>query len=92
MDDKNKPYKTLKELCKEAGLQPIPFVPTKYVDYHTKPRTDWQPQRNRLDWACICGWIGKKKDLVVKNKKWLSCPSCGGAAGIATFPSSGSVR
>ncbi len=91
MDDKNKPYKTLKELCKEAGLQPIPYTPSAIrVNYHRKPRTDRQPRRT--DWACICGWIGKKKDLAVKNKKWLSCPSCGGAAGIATFPTNGKVK
>lgn len=92
MDDKNKPYKTLKELCREAGLQPIPYTTSAIrVNYHKKPGTGRQP-RSSPAWNCICGWSGKKKDLVVKDKRWLSCPSCGGSAGVETFPTSGSVR
>ena len=92
MDDKNKPYKTLKELCKEAGLQPIPFVPvTKRVDWNGVRKTDRRPRRI-LDWACVCGWIGKKNQLEHKTDGRMHCPSCGGSAGIATFPTNGSVR
>lgn len=92
MDDKNKPYKTLKELCKEAGLQPIPFVPvTERVDWDGVRKTDRRPRRI-LDWACVCGWVGKKNQLELKTDGRMYCPNCGGRAGIATFPSSENVK
>lgn len=93
MDDKYKPYKTLKELCKEAGLQPIPFIPVAKRIYHEdEPKTERKLRRPPHNLACVCGWVGKKNQLELKTDGRVHCPNCGGSVGrVAALPSSGSV-
>jgi hypothetical protein len=91
MDDNNKPYKTLKELCLEVGLKPIPYVPVLTRPNYNIPKTDRKKRVTTLGWACVCGWIGKRSETVVKDKR-MYCPKCNGPAGYDVFPSSGSTR
>lgn len=86
-----KTFKTLKELCKEAGLEPIPFVPVlRSVEHAIKnktPKTDRKYGRTRrratylVVWVCTCGWEGAHKDLIKYGDDKVLCPKCNGRDG-----------
>jgi len=91
MDDSNKPHKTLKDLCREAGLKPIPYIPVMTRINYKTPKTDRKKRNGPVNWSCVCGWIGKRSEMKVKDKR-MYCPTCNGPAGYDVFPSSGSVN
>lgn len=72
-------YKTLKELCREIGLKPIPFTPVSENDYNKvvkkfeKRPTYKRPKAPNLYECSSCNWFGSAE----KAKQYdYHCPQC----------------